>query len=81
MDRLDTGGTGSEAITATAAELSAVLVTLVAGKVHDPATLYKARGLLTELVDPFEAFPHDEGTEFKAKIPCTLYGTPGASAH
>jgi hypothetical protein len=41
---------------------------LASGEVDDPATLYKARGLLAELVDPFEAFPHDEGTEFKAKI-------------
>jgi hypothetical protein len=68
MDRLDTGSTESEAITATAADLSAMLDKLVRGQVDDPAALYKARGLLAELVDPFEAFPHADGTEFRATV-------------
>jgi hypothetical protein len=67
-DRLDTGGTKSAAITATAADLSAMLDKLVRGQVDASATLYKARGLLTELVDPFEAFPHEDDMEFRAKL-------------
>jgi hypothetical protein len=68
MDRLDTYSTESEAITATAADLSAMLDKLVRGQVDDPAALYKARGLLAELVDPFEAFPRVDGTEFRATV-------------
>jgi len=64
MDRLDTGST----ITATAADLSGMLDKLVRGQVDDPATLHKARGLLAELVDPFEAYPHADGTEFRATV-------------
>jgi hypothetical protein len=62
-----TGGGASAAITATAADLNGMLDALMAGAV-DQATMYKARLLLAELVDPFEAHPHPDGTEFRAKL-------------
>jgi hypothetical protein len=68
LDRLDTSSTVTAAVTATADDLRSMLDTLVAGELDDPATLYKARGLLAELVEPFEAFEHPEGTEFRAKL-------------
>ena len=38
------------------------------GRLTDAPTLYKARLLLAELVDPFEAHPHPDGVEFRAKL-------------
>jgi hypothetical protein len=45
-----------------------VLDALMDGEVDDPTTLYKGRGLLSELVEPFEAFPRADGMEFRAKL-------------
>ncbi len=79
LGRLDTGSTVSQAITATAEDLRGLLDALVDGQVDDPATLYWARGLLAELAEPFEAFAHPEGTEFRAKLrrPGAREMTPG----
>jgi hypothetical protein len=55
------------AISATVADLTAALDAMTAGDI-EPAAMYKARLLLAELVDPFEAFPHPDGTEFRAKL-------------
>lgn len=68
LGRLETGNTVPESISATAADLRSMLDALVDGQVDDPATLYKARGLLAELVEPFEAFAHAEGTQFRARL-------------
>ncbi len=68
LGRLDAGSTVTEAISATADDLRSTLDSLVGGKLDDPATLYKARGLLAQLVEPFEAFEHPAGTEFRAKV-------------
>ena len=68
LSRLNAGSPASEAISATADDLRVMLDDLAGGTIDDPATLYKARGLLAELVEPFEAFAHPEGTEFRAKL-------------
>jgi site-specific DNA recombinase len=68
LSQLQTGSTASEAISATADDLRAMLDRLVGGTVDDPTVVYKARGLLAELVEPFDAFVHAEGTEFRAKL-------------
>jgi len=69
LARLQSGGTGHAAETAQADDLRGMLDTLVAGNVSDPAVMVRARMLLAQLVDPFDAYPHPTGgTEFRAKL-------------
>ena len=60
LARLADGQVVVEKVSGEMAALSAMLDTLVAGELDDPATVHRARALLADLIDPFEAYPHPD---------------------
>ena len=61
LARLQSGNTRHAAVTVQADDLRKMLDALVAVDVNDPAVMVRARMLLAQLVDPFDAYPQATG--------------------
>jgi len=61
LARLQSGNTRHAAVTVQSDDLRRMLDALVAGDVNDPAVMVRARMLLAQLADPFDAYSQVTG--------------------